>query len=158
MLSKLIRSMDRGSEFAVNILDTLHFVNAAWDGVSQHSVTRCFQKCGIDEDGVQCENVDITPLETEIGEQLHHLQHSGLTGLEGITPEEFIEVDCEVVVAEELTTESIVAQVQDKTSNEWDEEEDDGEANDIQEAPVSLPKALASTSFSTLCFKLSKNM
>ena len=86
MLSKLIRSLDKGSDFAVNIPDALHFVNAAWDGVSQHTVKRCFQNCGIGKDGAQSENDDITPLESENGEELHHVQQSGLAGLGGITP------------------------------------------------------------------------
>ena len=145
MLSKLIRTLDRGSEFAVDLLDALHFINAAWDGVSQHTVKRCFQKSGIGRDCLQCESDDTTPLRSEIGEQLQHLQHSGLAGLEGITPEEYIDVDCEVMIAEDLTTESIVAQVQDKASNEWDDEDENVDEDDeVQEAPVSLSEALAS--------------
>ena len=86
---------------------------------------------------------DNTPVQSEIQQQLHLSQDSGVTGLEDITPEDYITVDSEVVVAEELTTESIVAQVQYKNSDEYEDNEND----DTEEAPavcVTLSEALAS--------------
>ena len=141
VLSKLICSLDRGADSTVTLLDALHYINVAWDEISQTTIRKCFQKCGIGKDSEQCASEDNTPVQSEIQQQLQLLQDSGVTGLEDITPEDYITVDSEVVVAEELTTESIVAQVRYKNSDEYDDDEND----DTEEAPaVTLSDALAS--------------
>ena len=107
VLSKLICSLDRGADLSVTLLDALRYISAAWDGISQTTVQKCFQRCGIGRDPEQGASDDNAPVQSEIQQQLQLIQHSGMTGLEGITPEDYITVDSEVMVAEELTTESI---------------------------------------------------
>ena len=143
VLSKLICSLDRGADSAVTLLDALHYISAAWEGISQTTVQKCFQRCGIGRDLEQGASDDNASWQSEIDQQLEHLRHSGVAGLEDITPEDYITVDREVMVAEELTTESIVAQVRFKNSGkgeEMDDEPDDTE----EEVAVTLPEALAS--------------
>ena len=147
VLSKLICSLDKGTDSTVTLLDALHYINAAWDGISQTTIRKCFQKCGIGRDPEQCTSDDNTPVQSEIQQQLQLLQHSGVAGLEDITPEDYITVDSEVVVAEELTTESIVAQVRYKNSDECEDDENNDENDDTEEVPVvgvTLSEALAS--------------
>ena len=143
VLSKLICSLDRGADSTVTLLDALHYINAAWDEIFQTTIRKCFQKCGIGKDSEQC--ASDTPVQSEIQQQLQLLQDSGVTGLEDITPEDYITVDSEVVVAEELMTESIVAQVRYKNSDEYEDDENDGENDVTEEAPaVTLSDTLAS--------------
>ena len=118
MLSKLICSLDGGTDLTVTLLDALHYINAAWYGISQTTVRKCFQKCGIGRDPEQCTSDENTPVQSEIQQQL---QHSGVAGLEDITPEDTTTVDSEVAVAEKLTTESIAARIRYKNSDEYED-------------------------------------
>ena len=74
--------------------------------IPNHS-TEMFSEVWDREQGASDDNA---PVQSELQEQLQLLQHSGVAGLEDITPEDYITVDSKVMVAEELTTESIVAQ------------------------------------------------
>ena len=140
VLSKLICSLDKGTDSTVTLLDALHYINAAWDGILQTTVRKCFQKCGIGRHPEQCTSDDNTPVQSQIQQQL---QHSGVAGLEDITPEDYITVDSEVVVAEELTTESIVAQVRYKNSDECEDDENNDENEEVPALGVTLSEALS---------------
>ena len=129
LLAKLISSLDSGKEFSVNMLDALHFISAAWNEVTPTTLRNCFQKAGFDfsEDNCEVDDTDSASLVSEVEQQLHCLQQSGMTGLNDITPEEYINADEEVTTTGELTNDEIVAQVQSHSSIEDDDDDDDAD-------------------------------
>ena len=133
LLAKLISSLDQSEEYSVSILDALHFINASWNEISANTLQNCFRKAGFDnlsEEAAPKESYSDTDVEQEVQEQLHFLRRNGMTGLENVDPEDYINADEEITIAGNLTNDDIVAHVQGKNgvTEDLDDSDDDVEA------------------------------
>ena len=82
-------------------------------------------------------DTDSASLVSEVEQQICCLQQSGMTGLDDITPEEYINVDEEVTTAGELTNDEIVTQVQGHNSITDDNDNDADTENNEPEVTLS---------------------
>ena len=128
----------------MNLLNALHFLNSAWNAVTQDTVANCFKKSGFFNQSSEDVPDDVATADEEMAEQICYLQRRGVHGLDGVTPESYINFDDSLETMEDLTTKSIAEQVQaQKHSLEPIEEEEEEEeyCSDDVPVPVTLAEA-----------------
>ena len=107
-------------------------------------VKNCFSKSGFSTAEPDPSEDDSDAIITEVGQQLHCLQHSGLAG--NLTPEEYIDTDQSVETAGDLYTD-IIAHVSRETQGDGDDQDnngddvDDGDDDCATTSQVSLAEA-----------------
>ena len=143
LLSKMIAAVDEGKDYSVTLLNALHFLNSAWNAVTQDTVANCFKKGGFFKQSSEVIPANVTTVDEEMTEQILYLQQRGVHGLDSVTPESYITFDDSLETMEELTTKSIAEQVQaQKHSLEpIEEEEEEEDCDDEVPVPVTLAEA-----------------
>ena len=112
LLSKMIAAVDEGKDYSVTLLNALHFLNPAWNAVTQDTVANCFKKGGFFKQSSEDIPANVTTVDEEMTEQILYLQQRGVHGLDSVPPESYITFDDSLKTMGELTTKSIAEQVQ----------------------------------------------
>jgi hypothetical protein len=113
MVKKLLAINDSGNEIdskSISLFESIFLMHSAWNEVKTSTVINCFIKCGFDKNvcGIMSEDTDTE----EDFNEYWDLARSTMSL--DISFDEFIEFDDQLIVTEELTEQSIVADIQNR--------------------------------------------
>ena len=138
----MIAALDDGKEFTVDLLDGLHYINSAWNAVTESTLINCFRKCGFDHNSDESFTDDSATVVADVGGQLRYLQERGVVGLEDVTPDDYVSTDDKLETTEELTIDNIMAQVLARNDGEKEHGvEDDEDKHDVETPPITISEA-----------------
>ena len=139
LLIKLIAAIEAKEEFSPNLLDALYLLRLSWDNVAQQTIANCFRRCGF---AIPEGSSSTAPSHTDDPESadrdsiLARLGSSGFELPEGVTFDDFAEVDNKLITTEKLSDEDIVSIVQ-----QGDMDTDSNDEVDDSEIPLPPPSA-----------------
>ena len=144
VIRKHLRAIDRKEQVKINILDALYFLQQAWHSVTQKTIVNCYGHAGFKITD------DVSQTETNADDDEDPLDDLPLARLIGsnITMEEYISVDDNVPICDDVTEDSIVDDIISArpTSAECDAEADDDDneqADEMTMEPPSVDMALS---------------
>lgn len=146
---RLISHLENGNSAKLSeltLLDAIYIANKAWNNVTQQTIKNCFAKCGF-----QCEiSAEITTdqeiVEIESNEDNNFWEVlSDSIGIEGITFEDYVNSDNDVITCEEYSEQEILEYNFNSIQNDNNEDDiNDNESNDSDETlPLEKPTFLS---------------
>ena len=137
VVRKQLRAIDRKEEVKINVLDALYFLQQAWHSVTQRTIVNCYghAEFKITDDVSQTE----TNADDDDDDPLDDLPLARLIG-SNITMEEYVSVDGNVPICDDVTEDSIVDIISARpTSAECDAEADDDDNEQADETTMEPP-------------------
>ena len=130
LVLRYITAIDKGGEFSVSILDSIHMLSAAWKAVLQSTIAGCFEHAGFSFEHGEMEAEEDEEAEEE---EMEVFEDSNVDSAwvrfdcveeQGVTLDDFVAVDDNVLVAEEMSDSDIVSMVNNKHTEQVEDEED----------------------------------
>ena len=144
LVLRYITAIDKGGEFSVSILDSIHMLSTAWKAVLQSTIAGCFEHAGFTFEHGEMEAEEDEEAEEE---EMEVFEDSNVDSAwvrfdcfeeQGVTLDDFVAVDDNVLVAGEMSDNDIVSMVNEKHTEQVDESEDE---EDVAADPPSPPSA-----------------
>jgi hypothetical protein len=151
MIKRLLAIINSGEKItsnSISLLDTVFMIQSAWNDVKQSTIQNCFRKCGFESNNLDVFSEDTEDYSEEVDEIDEIWERAQqLLGID-IEFNDFIEIDKNLIVNENLTEEVIIQEIIGKRSdNRLDqsidlEEESDNEINELSEEESSPPSIM----------------
>lgn len=120
---KMIQNVENNNEKKLTVLDAIMMISAAWENVSEKTISNCFRHAGFKE---SIESHQPTNQAVDYDEATIHCLAKELNpSLSENIIQDFVDIDYDVAICSSLTDQDIIEEIQDEEKNNDDDDEEE---------------------------------